>query len=299
MNNKVSVLMANYNCAQYIKEAIDSILSQTYKEWELIIVDDCSTDNSLEIISQYSDERIRLIISEKNEGLAVSLNKAIKVATGDFLARLDPDDIALCNRFEKQLDYLQKNNDIAICGSNVIQFGEEDYITKFPEDSGELMAYLPFCSPLPHSSWMINRAKFNETWYYNDSYRSSQDYEFMYRIMKSGRKIACIQEPLVKYRIRNDSISGKQKKHRDNNTKTVQRYVLEYMGLAGTDEQIDALNFDYDVVRGNYKGLKNFMDIKRKIIKANKRKGFFSKWQLRKIMAKYSIVFTMRTLGLK
>ena len=104
----ISVIMSVYNDSKYLKDSIDSILNQTFKEFELIIVDDCSTDNSLEIIKEYAlkDNRVKIIENNKNLGLAVSLNKAWKEAKYDYIARIDGDDICLLDRFEKQMNYL-------------------------------------------------------------------------------------------------------------------------------------------------------------------------------------------------
>lgn len=298
--NKISIAMANYNCGEFIKESIDSILSQTYKDWELIIVDDASTDNSLEIIDGYKDARIKVIPSSQNEGLAASLNKAFAVVDGNYLARLDPDDVALPERFEKQMDFFADNSSTSVCGSNIIQFGDVDkYITKMPSESEKLWAYIPFGSPLAHSTWMINLSQFESIPFYNSEYRSSQDYELMFRLWKEEREIRCIKEPLVKYRIREGSISNNHKKHRDPNTKKVQKRVMDYIGIDAKDEDIDSLNFDFDISRGNYKGLKDHIRITDKLIRSNIGDKYFSQTQLKRIIHKGIIVNSLKVMGFR
>ena len=103
----ISVVMSNYNTEEsYLRASIESILNQTYENFEFIIVDDCSTDNSIDVIESYSDKRIKLIKNKENMGLTKSLNVAIKEAKGEFIARMDADDISLPQRFEKQVEFL-------------------------------------------------------------------------------------------------------------------------------------------------------------------------------------------------
>lgn len=111
MYGKVSIIMPNYNCGSFIRETVNSVLNQTYPNWELIIVDDCSTDNSVEIIKelQASDARIKLFINEKNSGAAASRNLAMREATGKWIAFLDSDDLWLAEKLEKQLSFMAEN----------------------------------------------------------------------------------------------------------------------------------------------------------------------------------------------
>ena len=111
--------MSVYNASKFLNEAIESILNQTYKNFEFIIIDDGSTDNSTQIIEKYKkiDERIVFIENEKNVGLTKNLNKAIKLSTSDYIARMDADDISDVKRLEKQIKFLQENKDISIVGS--------------------------------------------------------------------------------------------------------------------------------------------------------------------------------------
>ena len=110
MEELVSIIMPSYNTAKYIKESINSVLAQTYMKWELIIVDDCSTDNTDEVIASISDERIKYIKNDKNSGAAVSRNRALREATGKWIAFLDSDDIWHPKKLEKQISFMKKNN---------------------------------------------------------------------------------------------------------------------------------------------------------------------------------------------
>lgn len=108
-NDLVSIIMPSYNTGKYIKKSIESVISQTYKNWELIIVDDCSTDNTENIISQFTDKRIKFFKNEKNSGAAVSRNKALREAKGKWIAFLDSDDLWLPQKLEKQINFMDKN----------------------------------------------------------------------------------------------------------------------------------------------------------------------------------------------
>ncbi len=112
MYGQVSIIMPNYNCENYIRESIDSVLNQTYSDWELLIVDDCSTDNSVEIIREYCerDSRIKLFVNEKNSGAAASRNLALREANGKWIAFLDSDDLWLPEKLEKQLVFMTEND---------------------------------------------------------------------------------------------------------------------------------------------------------------------------------------------
>ena len=127
MYGLVSIIMPSYNTAQYIKNSIDSILAHTYKNWELLIVDDCSTDNTDEIVAQFNDSRITYVKNEKNSGAAISRNRALKMAKGKWIAFLDSDDLWTPDKLEKQLAFMVTNNyhftytDYRICLNGVWQ----------------------------------------------------------------------------------------------------------------------------------------------------------------------------------
>ena len=107
--DKVSIVMPNYNCGKFIKETIESVINQTYSNWEILFVDDCSTDNSLEIAKSFNDERIKIFKNEKNSGAAFSRNKALREASGKWIAFLDSDDIWAKDKLEKQVAFMKKN----------------------------------------------------------------------------------------------------------------------------------------------------------------------------------------------
>ncbi len=125
---KISVIVTSYNYEQYIKDTVESVLEQTFADFELIIIDDCSTDNSAEIIKQFSDERIKFIQNDKNYGLKYSVQKALKIAQGEWIAFLESDDLWVPKTLETRLKYAEKYSDVGIIFNDVEEFGDEDWL---------------------------------------------------------------------------------------------------------------------------------------------------------------------------
>ena len=117
-NVYISVVMSVYNGEKYLREAIDSILSQTYQNFEFIVIDDCSSDNTSYILKSYTDARMQIIRNDRNLKLPASLNKGLKIAKGKYIARMDADDIAMPDRFAKQVEYLEEHSDVAVVGGS-------------------------------------------------------------------------------------------------------------------------------------------------------------------------------------
>lgn len=127
MNKKISVIMGIYNCAETLKEALDCILNQSYTNWEVIMCDDCSRDNTVEVAEKYVKkypEKFILLKNLENYGLNYTLNKCLKVATGDYIARMDGDDLCAENRFQKEVEVLEENPEIAIVSTDMLFFDE-------------------------------------------------------------------------------------------------------------------------------------------------------------------------------
>jgi len=181
---KISVIMSVYNGGKYLREAIESILNQTFTEFEFIIVNDGSTDNSREIIQSYNDERIKIINNEENIGLPKSLNNALKAARGEYIARQDADDISLPNRFEEQIKYFEKHPEVMLLGTNAYIINESGKtIRKYicPSNPAESLFKL---NQLVHGSVMFKKEIIEKVGLYNELLRYVQDYEFWARATK-------------------------------------------------------------------------------------------------------------------
>ncbi len=206
---KITVLLSVFNDEKYIGKAIDSILEQTFTDFELLIIDDCSTDKTRDIISGYKDPRIRLIKTEKNIGITRSLNKGLKLAGGKYIARTDSDDISCPERLEKQLSFLENNKSYAMVGCRTEVIDEDgDHIEYWnQEESAELIFYtLSYRDCLTSSSVMFNKKSVDSLGGYDESCDRAEDFELWYRISRKYR-IYTIPEYLVKYREREDSHS--------------------------------------------------------------------------------------------
>lgn len=205
INPKISVLMPNYNAGKYIREAIESILKQTFTDFEFIVIDDCSTDNSWEIIEEYAkkDKRIVAMKNEKNMHIVYTRNRLLKEARWEYIAFLDSDDIAMNNRLEKQLNFIEKNKDIDLCGSNFLLIDwkwEKIWEKKFPETDKECKESIWYRNPFWQNTLLIKRECFSNVWFYDDNYRNAEDLDMWIR-MWVYYKFYNIQENLVKYRI--------------------------------------------------------------------------------------------------
>lgn len=158
MNFKITVLMSVYNGVTYLRNAIDSVLTQTISNFEFLIIDDGSSDNSLEIIEGYDDSRIRVIKNRDNIGLTQSLNKGLKLARGEYIARIDSDDVCLPSRLERQLEFMVQNPQVGVCGSWIIVMKDSgEYVRKFPVSHDAIQCFMLFKTPLAHPSVMIRK----------------------------------------------------------------------------------------------------------------------------------------------
>jgi len=203
---EISVVMSVYNGEKYLDEAIESILNQTYTNFEFIIINDGSKDRSLEIIEYYKnkDERI-VIISRENKGLIVSLNEGIEKAKGKYIARMDADDICFSTRFEEQLKYM-KENKLDLCGSWVQPFDKKivHNLWTYPEHHSDIVFRSFFISSFAHPSVMIKKNIFSKLKYENEV---AEDYKLWCDIMLSGAIVGNIQKVLLKYRLHENQIT--------------------------------------------------------------------------------------------
>ncbi|MBD3842801.1 MAG: glycosyltransferase [Campylobacterales bacterium] len=210
MRNKasISVVMSVCNGEKYLAEAIESILNQTYKNFEFIIVNDGSKDNSLEIIKNYMKQDNRIVlIDRENKGLPYSLNEGISIAKGEYIARMDADDISLPIRFEKQIDYMQKYNVDFVYSDTLLIDKNGDEICKSyrPRNMEIVLCNLEIYNLIPHPTVLIKREIFNEYGGYNISCKTGQDLELWLRL-RDKIKFGYINECLLKYRLNPNSM---------------------------------------------------------------------------------------------
>ncbi|MEI6057424.1 MAG: glycosyltransferase family 2 protein [bacterium] len=227
----ISVIMPVHNGEKYLAEAIRSILAQTLKDFEFIIIDDCSTDHTAETIKSFKDPRIIVIKNDRQSGVAASLNKGINAAKGKYVARMDADDISLLKRLETQVAYMEKHPTIGICGTWVKTFNtgdaEKHRLWKKPITDGEIKTLMFFTSSLIHPTVMFRRETLNTyNLRYDETYQSAQDYELWSRAIDYVQ-FANIPRVLLHYRIHANSITGTKSAAQQRNADTVREYLAQ------------------------------------------------------------------------
>ncbi|MEK7069690.1 MAG: glycosyltransferase, partial [Patescibacteria group bacterium] len=235
MNPLVTVLMPVYNGEKYLKKAIESILSQNFKEFEFLIIDDGSTDKSAEIIKSFNDARIRMESNGANLGLIKTLNKGFGMSKGKYIARMDCDDISLPNRLSTQVSFMEKHPEIGVCGSWVKIIGlKNEFINKYPQNNEEARAYLLFNTPLAHPAIIIRKSILEICQFkYDENYRHAEDYELWSRIIDYAQ-ISNIPKVLLHYRMHHESVSKKNSSEQAENSNRVRLELLKELNINAT-----------------------------------------------------------------
>ena len=212
MSELISVILPVYNGEKYLKEAIESILNQTYTNFEFIIINDGSKDSSLEIIKEYEkeDERI-IVISRENKGLIATLNEGIEKAKGKYIARMDQDDISLPQRLETQLKYMITNN-LDICGGNYLiidQNSKTISTSEVPENFSEILLTMVSNVPFAHPSVMIKKFFLDDKKlkYGINGYKNAEDLDLWINMYNKNAKFGNVREQIMKYRVIATSMS--------------------------------------------------------------------------------------------
>lgn len=225
----VSVVLPVYNGEQFLEEAIDSILAQSFTDFELIIIDDGSTDGSLAILRQYQNRDVRIrLIARENRNLATTLNELIDLARGNWIARMDQDDIAVPQRFERQLQWLQKTG-ADICGSWVQRFGAGDNRVLMLHQTDEAIKMdILFGSPFAHPSVMM-RAILVKQLHYDKAWEKAEDYDLWERAARSGWHMTNVPEVLLMLRQHPTQISTKTFSHQQLLGQRIRRRYMEFV----------------------------------------------------------------------
>ncbi len=210
-NPVVSVVMAVYNGEQYLKPTIESTLNQTFKNFEFVIVNDASTDRTKEMINSYDDPRIKLYSNEKNLGQTKSLNVGLNVAKGKYIARIDAGDVSMPNRLQKQVAFIEKNQEISVLGTSAFRYDESGRIidiVHMPTSPSIILQRIFYASPLVHISVLMNKKTVLKIGGYNDDIHVLADYELWSRLLQKGYKIWNLREVLSGYMVSADSFGA-------------------------------------------------------------------------------------------
>jgi len=207
----ISVLMAVFNCENYISTAIDSILNQSFTDFEFIIINDGSTDTSLDIINSFTDERIR-VFNQENHGLAYSLNIGISMATGKYIARMDADDISLPERFQIQYNFMEKNTNVDVLGGAMLYVNQSgNYLGRsFSVMSTTILNYylLHIDNVISHPTVLIRSSSIEKYGKYCSILFAKEDYHLWNKFLRKGAVLRNISKVLIKYRLLDSSMSS-------------------------------------------------------------------------------------------
>lgn len=202
MNPRLSVLMAVFNEEEFLPRCIDSILNQTFQDFELVVIDDNSTDGSGDIILTYTDRRIKYFKNNQNLGLAKCLNIGLKKCSGQFLARIDADDYALPHRFERQVEFLTRYPEVCLVGSSYLVENDKNELDIRRQVTGycRLKSKLFFGNNICHPSIMVNLSMIKKgDFRYEETFRYGQDYDLWVRLLLKGYVLDNIKDPLIVY----------------------------------------------------------------------------------------------------
>lgn len=230
---KISVLLPTYNDAKYLPLAIESILNQSFADFELIIVNDCSTDQTLKIALSYAqrDKRITVLSNDKNSGICVSLNRGLEIAQGEYVARMDGDDFSYPNRLQQQLDYMIQNPDVVVSGSYIDVCDENlevKNIRKYHLADVEIRKKLFRYSPFAHPATIWRTSVVKSCGGYSNAFLVGQDYDLYFRVGKYG-KFGNLPLVLLKLRTHKKSSSSSKATLQEINTLYIRlKAVYEY-----------------------------------------------------------------------
>ena len=232
---KVTVLMPVYNGEKYLRQAIDSILSQTFSDFNFLIIDDGSSDKSREIIQSYQDTfpKVKLLSNPQNIGLMASLNKGIKEIGSTYIARMDADDVAFPCRLEKQIQFLEEHPNISVLGTNMIVVDENlNFLEKqcLPSKSLQIKWNLYFGCCIAHPTVMMRRSILFDIGVYNENFKNTEaeDYELWLRATKKYEFYNLVQ-PLLYYRIHTSNMSISLKNNRDKSSIELLKYYISQL----------------------------------------------------------------------
>lgn len=213
---KISVVMAVYNGESCIRSSVESILSQGYRDFEFIIIDDFSSDDTVKIIKTYNDPRIKIICNEKNVGQTKSLDKGLRLAKGEFIARIDVDDAAFSDRLEKQIDYMLKHSEYAAVGTSalkIFQGSGKKEVYKAACAPSEVMARLFYTTPLLHVTVMMRKDAVLKVGGYDSGFLICADYALWSNLIRSKYKVISLPEILMKFKVSDESYSSRNQEN--------------------------------------------------------------------------------------
>lgn len=249
-NPLVTVLLPAFNADKYLSPAIESILSQTFSDFEFLIINDGSSDHTEEIILSYKDSRIKYVKNKKNLGLITTLNKGLELAKGKYIARMDADDIAMPKRLEKQFNFMEKHNEVGLCGSFLKNIGDQDNNVKFETEDAHIRFRLLFSTYLRHPTAMLRQSVLlKHNIIYRSTYKHVEDHKMWIEVSRYS-KLAILPEVLLQYRVHEYSISKSKNREQAVIESLIRKEQLLSLGISVTNtEEMELYNSFLHLVR--------------------------------------------------
>lgn len=295
---KVTVLMPVYNGEKYLKEAVDSILNQTFADFEFLIINDGSKDKTEEILKSYSDERIKLLNNEKNQGIVEALNKGLDLAQGEYIARMDCDDISLPQRLEKQIEFMDSHLEIGICGTSYKVFGAKNTAIKLPSADDEIKVSLLFESPICHPSVVMRKEILTQnSLRYSNNAKHMEDYCLWIDLAIKNIKFENLKDVLLLHRLHENQISGSDLKIRSSGFLDMVSKLTDAAGIDLTQTELELFEtFATRQMKVPLYEIKNLNSLLSKIILPNEKTKFFNPKKLKKHVTKLLWRFIFKNL---
>ncbi len=288
---KASVIMTAYNSAQYIEESIRSILTQTFRDFELIIIDDASTDETANIIRSFKDKRIILISNAENKHIAESANTGLSIARGAYIFRFDSDDLMQPHKLETQIRYMEEHPDTGVCGSYISYFGNRKGVWKMPVSNGEIRSNLLFANSIANSAVCIRKSVIDaHALQYSTAYRNPpmEDYELWLRIIPIAHFVN-LPEVLVSKREHTANESNVESGRKEASLGKLFEQAYQLMGIEMQKEEISDLLLAYKQGIPTIEDIYAFAEAAHVLIDKAQKTGLFERKLLRKALERVLI----------
>lgn len=297
----ISITMAVYNGESFLRQAIDSILDQTFTDFELLIVDDGSTDLSVEIVSSYNDPRIRMIRHDVNLGLVAARNNALRCSRGEYVAILDCDDIAYPERLAKQFSFLNRNPEFGMVGSWIeiidARGDSTGEVMRYPAAPEDIPSLLLFGNYFSQSAVLIRKASLPEE-YYRAEYPVAEDYDLWAR-MAAGAKLWNIQQVLTRYRVHHPSTSFSKARLME---QCVREIIANQLSLIGVEPSMDEMEIHRGLGTLRFEASTDFIVAAeawlKRLCRANKVKKIYNSTNFERILGEKWYLLCRESTGL-
>ncbi len=278
--------MPVYNAAKYLSASIESILNQTFEDFEFIIINDGSSDDSEKIILSFKDPRIKYFRNPNNLKLIKTLNKGIELCSGEYIARMDADDIAAPNRLMKQFKFMEANLGIGICGTNFEIFGKNEILSKLETENEAIKFRFLYECHFQHPTLMIRTALLKENnILFNTDYVHAEDYELWVRLIPLTN-FANLPDNLLKYRDHNESITNSFSSVQEKNSNKARQKLFNIIGVKVNKNELDLYrNCMYHKYPKEWKSIRTIQDIFKRLIFSNEQSRIFTPEKFKNYLA--------------